>query len=68
MHTPIKVVKEKEAGMYHVEYFGKIIGWIAKARMAKGETFKYRAVSVHGTLGYHNTINSARCFIISNYH
>ena len=66
MVRPIQIIKEDEQ-VFRVEYFEKVAGWIAKARATKNATFKYRAMSVHGRLGYFNTINSAKCFVISNY-
>ena len=64
MSIPIQIIKGDD-GILAVEYFGKLTGWIAKA---KGERFKYRALSVYGQIGYFNSINSAKCFVISNYH
>jgi hypothetical protein len=64
--STIQVVKD-DAG-WRVEYFGRTAGWIRKLRKTHVNSPKFYAEAVHGKLNYFNTINSARSFIIKNYH
>jgi hypothetical protein len=61
-------IEQIEPNFYRVTYFSSEAGWINKTKLHKDKRIAYRAMTVHGKIQYFPSLDSARLFIIENYH
>jgi hypothetical protein len=67
MKNPIEMTQQ-EPGLYRVTYFESEAGWINKTRLHQDNRVAYRAMTVHGKIQYFPSLDSAKLFIVENYH
>jgi hypothetical protein len=67
MEAPIIITKNPDE-TWTVFYFGKPVGWIAKAKVKHRDGMSYRACSIHGReLRYCYSLKSAQNYLIESY-
>ena len=67
MKNPIEL-EQIEKDFYRVTYFSSEAGWINKTRLQQDNRVAYRAMTVHGKIQYFPSLDSAKLFIVENYH
>ena len=63
----LKVEQDKD-GIFRVSYRDENVGWIEPMPKNAYHPEKYRALSVHGRLGYFWTLDMATTFLMENYY
>jgi hypothetical protein len=61
-------MQQDKDGIYRVTYNGENVGWIEPVPKNAYHPEKYRALSVHGKLGYFWTLDVARTFLMERYY
>lgn len=61
-------MQQDKDGIYRVTYDGQNVGWIEPVPKNAYHPEKYRALSVHGKLGYFWTLDVAKSFLMERYH
>ena len=59
------VLTEAEHGIWHVEYFGKIAGWIQKVQRKVGHGQAYHCLTAGGDITYTDSLSAAKDWVIS---
>jgi len=69
MTNPIECVKsEKEENLWTVYYFGKEAGWIKKTKQHNRDVTLYKALTVHNSIYHFYSLDSAKSWVIGEYH
>jgi len=63
----LKMAQDKD-GVYLVSYRDQNVGWIEPVKKNAYHPEKYRALSVHGRIGYFWSLDMARTFLMENYY
>lgn len=63
----MRVIADKD-GVYRVTYKDENVGWVEPVAKNAYHPEKYRALSVHGRLGYFWTLDMATTFLMENYY
>jgi hypothetical protein len=64
--SPIQL--HKMDGIYQLDYFGHLTGYISKIKIKNRDRHTWRAVSVHGEVKHTYSLESARQWLLSAYH
>jgi hypothetical protein len=65
--NPIQLIKNEDLS-YTVIYYGKEVGYIAKIRYMTSRYRGFRAVSVHGEIGYARNLLDAQNVLMGMHH
>ena len=65
--NPVHLVKTDE-DFWLLTYNDDVAGWIGKVGVENTNGAKYRAMSVHGEIKHVHSLQSAKEWILSNYH
>lgn len=65
---PLLNMRQDKDGIYLVTYRDSNVGWIEPLKKNASHPEKYRALSVHGRIGYFWSLDMARTFLMENYH
>jgi len=61
--NPINLIKT-ENDIWHVEYFGKIVGWIQKVQRKVGHGQAYHCLTAGGDITYTDSLRAAKDWIV----
>jgi hypothetical protein len=64
--SPIQLTKAD--GIYQLTYFGHPTGFIGPIKVKNRDRHHWRAVSVHGEVKHHYSLESARQWLLAAYH
>jgi len=64
--SPIQL--HKMDGIYQLDYFGHLTGYISKIKIKNRDRHTWRAVSVHGEVKHTYSLESARQWLLAAYH
>jgi hypothetical protein len=67
MNNPIKLVKNPDK-TWTLFYFAQEVGYISKRPSMSGNHNTYRGVSVHGSIVWAGSLDSAQSALLSEYH
>lgn len=67
MNNPIKLVKNPDR-TWTLYYFDKEVGYISKRPSISGHYNTYRGVSVHGSIVWTGSLDSAQSALLAEYH
>lgn len=67
MQNPIQIKTDID-GVKTVYYFGKETGWITKSKLSRTGHLIYKTLSVRGTISHCETVQSAKNWLIGEYH
>jgi hypothetical protein len=65
--NPIQLTKAPD-GIWQLTYFGHPTGFIGKIGIKNRDRHTWRAVSVHGEVKHHWSLESARQWLLAAYH
>ena len=65
--SPIQLTKHPD-GIWQLTYFGHPTGYIGRIKVKNRDRHTWRAVSVHGEVKHHWSLESARQWLLAAYH
>lgn len=67
MTNPIECTRGED-GLWTVFYFGKTAGWIQKTEPKDRKVVIYKALTIHNSIKHFYSVNSAKDWIMGEYH